>query len=167
MFNLRQKGIKLTQLCKFTNQTIRDMGDITCRRDVMDLIRQVKEKEYELDKIQDRNQKERFRTIRKQEKRDLRKFEIKNRNIDNEIEHLMMYFESDLRKNMVDLEEIVSRVKRNEKIIKKRELRQISADAAQYGLVRPKSKSLRRANGARSMRFIQQKPDINILTNMK
>lgn len=65
----------------------------------------------------------------------------------------MMYFESDLRKNMVDLEEIISTVKRNEMLLKRREIKQISADAAQLGIKRARIKSDRRHNGSSSQSF--------------
>lgn len=41
---------------------------------------------------------------------------------------------------MVELEEVITSVKRNELLLRRREQRQISADAAQYGLTSPLSR---------------------------
>ena len=45
---------------------------------------------------------------------DYARFEINEHKIDKEIEHLILYFTPELRKNMAELDHVISLVKKNE-----------------------------------------------------
>ena len=58
--------------------------------------------------------------LERQTAQKLMNFEEQQLKIDDEIEHLMLYFTSDKRKTMVDYEKLQADIDANEKIISKR-----------------------------------------------
>ena len=100
-------------MAKTTNDHIRDRNGINSKQDVIDL----KERMEELDRVMNENfseaQHNRILKLRKKQN-DHARFEINERKIDKEIEHLILYFTPDLRKNMAELDHVISLVKKNE-----------------------------------------------------
>lgn len=100
-------------MAKTTNDHIRERNGINSKQDVIDL----KDRIEELDRVMDENfseaQHNRILKLRKRQS-DYARFEMHERKIDREIEHLILYFTPELRKNMAELDHVISLVKKNE-----------------------------------------------------
>ena len=123
MFNLKEKGEKLTDLGKFNNFLIRKLGcQINSREDQEWVMKNMIKRRKKHDVIISERQEDRLSTLREDNK-DLAKFESLQHIIDQEIEFLMLYYTPAGKRNDEELWQMVSQFMRNEKKLKKERLK--------------------------------------------